>query len=381
MSTRFLHEPRLYVLAALLAATVPLTSCGKPQESASPEGTAAPVAQVELEPRFMKPEHVKGLYLTAWSAGSKRKLDKVLPFLKRNGLNAVVVDIRDAGKVYVKTGIEMADKSGATAVAIRHPDKLMDRLQKEGVYPIARIACFRDSFVPVKRPDRAIVTPTGALWKDRSGYPWLDPYNKKNWEYLGDIVDFALELGFPEIQLDYVRFPSEGKTSTAVFPSKKNYPDAKATPTEVVAAFANYIGERVKKKKAAFSADVFGIVSSGKSDQGIGQELETIAAPFDLLCPMVYPSHFAKGEYGIGDPNSAPYHIVQKSLKDYAKRLPNKPIRPWLQDFSLGVKYGAKEVKAQVKAAKDAGFQEFLLWNAGNNYSEGIAAIPPKKGK
>lgn len=357
--------------ASLWIAALALSAVGCRSSEPAPKPVAkVPEKVAEPEPpkpMFTKPEHVRGIYLTAWSAGSTRKMDKVFAMLERTELNSVVIDVRDAGHNYWKMGIPLSDESGATTVAIIKPDALMARLKEKGVYPIARIACFRDNFVPKKRPELAVKLASGGVWKDRAGYTWLDPYNKKNWEYIGQIVDFALDKGFPEIQLDYVRFPSEGKASTQVFPAKAAYPDKAAKPEDVVAAFANYIGERVRKRGAVFSADIFGIISIGKVDQGIGQELEKIAAPFDLMCPMVYPSHFAKGEYGVKDPSNSPYAIVAKSLGDYKRRLPNKPIRPWLQDF-FG--YGVSQIQGQIKAAKELGYEEYLLWNAQNRYVE-----------
>jgi hypothetical protein len=334
---------------------------------------AAPARQqepVDTRIKVEKPNHVRGIYLTAWSAGSRRKMDSVLAMLDRTELNSVVIDIRDAGMVYWKTGVSLADESGATRIAITNPKALMERLEKRGVYPIARIACFRDGFVPKKHPELAVQTVNGTLWKDASGHMWLDPFNKKNWEYLAKIVDFALDMGFPEIQLDYVRFPSEGMKVQRVFPAKKAYFRAGASRQDVIADFANYIGKRVRARGAVFSADIFGIVSSAKTDQGIGQALEQVAEPFDLICPMVYPSHYAKGEYRIKDPNSSPHAIVLKSLRDFSKRLPNKPIRPWLQDFSLGIAYGKEQVQAQIRACKELGYEEYLLWNARNVYTE-----------
>lgn len=325
--------------------------------------------------RYPKPDQVKGIYLTAWSAGGTKKLESMIQLVERTELNAIVIDIRDAGHVYIKTGIPVAVQSQAETVAMIKPEAIMTKLADRKIYPIARIACFRDNFVPKKFPERAVNRVGGGVWKDRGGYSWLDPYNVKNWEYIGAIVDKALDLGFPEIQLDYVRFPSEGKAGDQTFPAKKYWTDNAKAPKDVIAKFANYIRDRVKKRNAILSADIFGIISSAKSDQGIGQELEDIAAPFDLVCPMVYPSHYAKGEYGIADPNRSPYAIVLKSLKDYAARIPNKPLRPWLQDFSLGVTYGPDEVRAQIKAARTIGYNEYLLWNAKNVYSE--AALKP----
>ena len=337
----------------------------------------------ETKPIIAKPEHVRGIYLTAWGAGSNRKLTKMLALLDRTELNSLVIDVRDDGEIYWKTGIALATESGATHVAVLKPQAVMERLRKHTVYPIARIACFRDAFVPRKHPELAVQNPKGGLWKDRSGHTWLDPYNKKNWQYLAQVVDFALDMGFPEIQLDYVRFPSEGTGMPQVFPAKKSFSTAKTKYTDVIAEFANFIRERVKAKGAILSADIFGIVSSSPSDQGIGQSLEEVAKPFDLISPMVYPSHFHKGEYGIANPDASPRAIILKSLRDFSKRLPNKAIRPWLQDFSLYAVYGKQQVQAQIRACKEMGYEEYLLWNPRNNYTEAAvtdnANLIPKK--
>lgn len=368
---------RFYAHAALVALLFS-AGCGSSKPAAAISRSEADIVsekEAHVPPakpaRFPKPEKVKGIYLTAWGAGSRRKMDNVLAMLERTELNALVIDVRDSGQNYWKNEIETSVRVKANNIAVVNPSRVMERLEKEGVYPIARIACFRDNYVPAAMPNRAVRhAATGQVWKDRAGNSWLDPYNRKNWEYIGQIVDYALDQGFPEIQLDYVRFPSEGKSSTMAFPAAKSFDKKDVTPTEVVAEFAHYIREKVHARGAILSADIFGIVSIGAGDQGIGQALETVAEPFDLICPMVYPSHFAKGEYGIKDPNSSPYAIVLKSLQDYRKRLPEKAVRPWLQDFSLGVKYGKKEVQSQIKAARECGYEEYLLWNPQNRYTE-----------
>lgn len=350
----------------------------EPIDPLSSKALIPPKKLIELELlKIDKPSPVRGIYLTAWSAGSKKKRAQVEELVANTTLNTVVIDLRDTGEMYAKMGIKLADESKATELAIRDPKAVVQEFIKKGIYPVARIACFRDNFVPKKHPERGVQLKGGKIWRDRSGHSWLDPYNKANWEYVGQVVDFALDCGFPEVQLDYVRFPSEGKSATQVFPSKGAYGDPKAKPEDVIAAFAEAMRAKAKARGATISADIFGIISSTKGDEGIGQSLEKVAAPFDLVSPMVYPSHFAKGEYGIKDPNASPYAIVLKSLKDYKKRIPNKPLRPWLQDFSLGRKYGEAEVKAQIKAVQDAGYSDFLLWNAGNRYT-GSALKKPK---
>lgn len=342
----------------------------KPVKTSAKTEKTPPVAPAV--PKFERPKIVRGIYLTAWSAGSKKKLTKMIALLDRTELNSMVIDVRDDGEMYFPTKIPLADQTvGKKFIAVTNPKALMLTLSKHNVWPIARIACNRDHYLPLKDPSRAVQMANGKPWRDHSGHMWLDPYDKRNWQYIADTVDYAMDIGFPEIQLDYVRFPSEGKSSTQVFPNKKKYDDPKAHPDDVIEAFAKWIGERVRKRGCAYSADVFGIISSGTIDQGIGQTLEKVALPFDTLSPMVYPSHFAKGEYKIPDPNRAPYAIIMKSLGDYKRRLPKMPIRPWLQDFSLGYPYGAKEVRAQIKASEELGYPEFLLWNAANRYTEG----------
>jgi len=326
---------------------------------------------------FQKPPTVKGIYVTAWCAGSSKSRDRLIGLVDRTELNAMVIDVRDSGQMFFKTGIPLAKEVDAESVAVPRPAALFQSLVKHKIWPIARIACFRDNYVPKKHSELAVQLPDGKVWKDRSGNSWLDPYNKRNWDYIARTVDFALDIGFPEIQLDYVRFPSEGKSSSQVFPGKAGYEDKQAKPEDVVAAFAHFIGDKVRARHATYSADIFGIISSSKSDQGIGQELEKIAEPFDLISPMVYPSHFHKGEYGIADPNRSPYAIIVKSLGDCKKRLPNKIVRPWLQDFSLGYPYGVKEVQAQIKAAHDVGYDDYLLWNARSRFTE--AALGKEK--
>jgi hypothetical protein len=342
-------------------------------ETKPPEKVAEKPAE-PAGPTFTEPKEVKGIYVTAWSAGSKKKLDTLIGLLDRTELNAMVIDIRDDGQMYFEDGIELADKAKAHQKAVTKPKELLELLAKHKIWPIARIACFRDSYVPKVAPELAVQTENGKVWADKSKHTWLDPYNKKNWEYVAATVDYALKLGFPEIQLDYVRFPSEGGKLAQVFPAAKTWGAKPPEKFELIPQFAAFIRERVKKSKAVFSADLFGIISSGTKDQGIGQRLTDLGESFDVICPMVYPSHFAKGEYNVKDPNRSPYEIISKSLADYKKKIPKTRLRPWLQDFSLGVKYGPEEVKAQIKASRELGYNEFLLWNAGSKFTEAAMA-------
>ena len=376
MSKKFptLHSAYIGYLTTLLC----VAGCGSKTATEKPVVPEKPAVKKEAPKLFMEPKEVKGIYVTAWSAASTRKMEKLLGLIDRTEINSMVIDVRDDGQMYWNTGIELSAKAGANMKAISKPKELMELLAKKKIWPIARIACFRDAYVPKKFKELAVQTPEGGLWMDHSKHTWLDPYNKRNWEYIAATVDFALKVGFPEIQLDYVRFPSEGKKDNQVFPAKKDWKGVGDDKNEIIPAFAKFIGQRVHKANAVYSADLFGIISSGTADQGIGQKLEKLGESFDVICPMIYPSHFAKGEYNIADPNRSPREIILKSLADYKKKIPKTRIRPWLQDFSLGVPYGAKEVQAQIKACRELGYNEFLLWNAGSKFTEAALGTKPK---
>ena len=364
----------VWTSAAVLATTAAVIVGCQAQKPAGETATLAPTIGAKQPapppPRFPKPEHVRGIYMTAWVAGATKKRGELLQMIKDTELNAVVIDVRDDGDNYWETGIELSKQAKATNLAVPKPDDLMQLLDDNDVYPIARIACFVDSRVPKHDASLAVQDGSGKAWVERNGRLWLDPYNKKNWEYLWEVVDFAVKQGFPKIQLDYVRFPGGGKKSSMVFPAKKDWPEG-TTESQVIQGFAQFVRDRLPKD-VVLSADIFGIVSSNTTkDQGIGQDMDFFPQPFDLLCPMVYPSHYARGEYGIANPAAAPYEIVKVSVGDFAKALHGKPLRPWLQDFDLGGEYGREEVRAQIKALKELGIQEYLLWNARNVYTPG----------
>jgi hypothetical protein len=230
-----------------------------------------------------------------------------------------------------------------------------------------------------KRPDLAVQRTDGSPWRDRSGHYWLDPYNKKNWDYNVDVAIDAAKRGFGEIQWDYVRFPSEGARAGRIYPAKEK--DDLRSEARVIAEFLQYSREKLKPYNVKVSADVFGLTVSAKpeSDMGIGQKIDLMLPHLDVVCPMIYPSHYARGEYGIAHPNASPYRTVSLALRDTVERVKgtDTKIRPWLQDFSLGVRYGVPEVRAQIKAGRDRGVTEYLLWNAANRYTVS-ALIPPK---
>jgi hypothetical protein len=359
----------------ILSGGLALAGCHHAPAGSTASSVVAP-RQHAAAPREPAPEQavlpaggVRGIYLTGWTAGSKNHLNSLVAMIGRTNLNAMVIDVKDDGEVSYDMDVPLVKECHASR-SMFNVDKLMALLKEHNIFPIARITCMRDTVVPKKHPDMAVHAPDGSVWHDRSRHTWLNPYNKKVWDYNVDVALNAIKHGFKEIQFDYVRFPSEGKVGSCVYPGKP----PGSLREDQIAAFMKYARDKIKAQGAFFSADVFGLTSLVTNDEGIGQKFVKVIQNVDYLCPMVYPSHYAYGEYGLKDPNKEPYKIITLSVGDAKKRMkavPTCKLRPWIQDFSLrGVHYGPEQVKAEIKALNDLGINEYLLWNAGNRYNE-----------
>jgi hypothetical protein len=313
---------------------------------------------------------VKGVYMTSYAAGSKSYVTSLLSLVDQTEINAIVIDVKDAtGYVSYSTDVPLAKQLGLIDKRIPDIDALIATLRQHNITPIARIVCFNDPLLAKKMPSLAVKSKsTGANWKDNKGSMYTNPYNRQVWEYLTELGEDAARHGFREIQFDYVRFPSDGKISDTL------YPGADSSKEDAIAGFLGYARERLEKLGVWVSADVFGLTVHVNDDMGIGQKVEKVAANVDIVCPMVYPSHYYAGSYGIAKPNAAPYDIVSYAMQDAKKRLPGTGalVRPWLQDFTLGSPaYGVTQVKDEIKAVEDQGFNEWILWNAGVKYTAG----------
>jgi len=336
------------------------------------------LSQPYLMPQaYNPPVNVKGIYLTGWKAGLSGEFEKLVKLVDDTELNSMVIDVKDnTGKLTYKSSVPMAEQIGADSNRIRDIDGLLKTLREHNIYAIGRIVVFEDPVLSKARPDLNIKNKSGGNWVTRKGQGWVDPYNTKVWDYVVSIAEEAAKKGFNEIQFDYVRFPSDGSLSNIVYPAY----DGKDR-VETISAFLSYAKKRLEPYGVYVSADIFGLVTTAQDDMKIGQYLEDVVKTVDYISPMVYPSHYALGSYGIANPNAAPYETVYHSLSDAVKRL-NKvdgfkaEIRPWLQDFTLGSPpYGAKEVRAQIRATYDAGLSEWILWDPANTYT--VAALDP----
>jgi hypothetical protein len=330
--------------------------------------------------RVPRPDAIRALYVNAWAAGSRTRMAELIRVARETEINAFVIDIKESDTylAYASTEIELAQEIGADQrPASRWLPELVETLQEEGIYPIARIVVFKDRMLAEKRPDLAIQHVDGGVWKDQHGKPWVDPYNRIVWDYNIDIAGEALEMGFSEVQWDYVRFPDvvASLQRTMAFPNSDG-----VSREDNIRAFIEYSRERLREYRVPITADVFGLATHVEGGVGIGQQWEKLIEVADALLPMVYPSHYYTGMYGFRHPNAHPYEIVRISMQEAVERTeyvrnqgsPVGEVIPWLQAFSASwldnIQYGPEHVRNQIEATYAAGLKSWVLWNPGSRY-------------
>ena len=367
---------------AVAATPVPPPPMTGPEANVSPDHVARtdagaavlPLSFPEAVPTFPRPQAVRGIYLNAWAAGSSVRTSRLMALAERTEVNSFVIDLKDAsGHVSHPTSIALAREIGADQqIRIRDLPALLRRLEAAGIYPIARIVISKDPLLTEHRPDWAVQDVEGGVWKDEKGVSWANMFEERVWEYNVALAVEAAQLGFPEIQWDYVRFP-DGADSVMV---RAEYPGAEGrNRPAAVREFLEYAGRKLQPYGVEMTADVFGVTTAARIDLGIGQLWETFIDRVDVALPMVYPSHYGAGSYGFESPNHYPYEVVRAALTDARNRSDSVPgagrTRPWLQDFTLGSpRYGGPEVRAQIQATYDAGIRDWILWNPSARYSE-----------
>lgn len=312
---------------------------------------------------------IHGIHLTASAAASKKYREKLDKMFAETMINAVVVDIKEEeGQVYVP-GVKAAERCKAYERAIPDLETWLADLKKRGIYTVARIVVFKDNKMPRYNKSMGVHNAQGELWFDRHKITWLDPFNQDAWKYDILVALQAAKLGFDEIQFDYIRFPTDGDLAFMRFSKPRSH------APEALAGFLREAAQVLHPLGVKISIDVFGLTTSVDSGMGIGQHMGSMAAQVDYVCPMTYPSHYAKGEYGIPNPNDEPYRTLHFAMRDALKTLGPEnahKLRPYLQDFSLkgrGIRYRAKEVRAQMQAAADLGVPSWTLWNANCHYT------------
>lgn len=338
---------------------------------------------------------VKGIYVTSNSTQGK-KMDELVKFIKDSNLNTMVIDVKDdTGNITMKlnTGNKQVDKN---TLDIVDGKKLLKKLHDNNIYPIARIVTFKDTKLANEHPEWTFKNSDGSVWTNDKGDSFVNPFMKEVWKYDIDVAKAAAKAGFQDIQFDYVRFPEgfENQADSLTY-NKGEYKNSQMSSgdqrVDTITKFLEYANKELKPMGVNVSADVFGYSALVENAPGIGQSFPKISKNVDAISSMIYPSHWSNGDFGLQAPDTEPYKTVNRYIQKENSLLDtlgkDKPIsRPWIQDFTasyLGagnyIDYDAKAISEEVQALKDNGVNEFLLWNAGNDYTEGVN-YNPKKG-
>ncbi|MDO4295509.1 MAG: putative glycoside hydrolase [bacterium] len=414
-------------------------------------------AQVKTEEEPQKEREavkVKGIYLTAGTAGTEETMTAMIENIKQTEINAVVIDVKDdRGRITFEMDTPLVQEIGACQVSISDIEDLMRRLKEANIYTIARVVAFRDPYLAEQKPEWSLHDADGSMHRDASGLAWVNPYKEEVWDYLVEVGKAAGEAGFDEVQFDYIRFATDSSMRTVVFDEADTRGRSK---TDVITEFVAYAYEQLADSGVFVSADVFGtIIGSAVDANSVGQIYEDMAEHLDYICPMIYPSHYGEGNFGLDYPDLHPYETILGALRNSERvlraaargeksiteqqeeqaqseesseaeelhmdevqeaslngRRPHvlaaeiqeemeskaqfrqaareetgvedvqelswAKVRPWLQDFTASYlknyrEYGPEEIREQIQAVYDAGYEEWILWNASNRYTwEGL---------
>jgi hypothetical protein len=312
------------------------------------------------------PKKVNALYLPAHSF-SARKINEFIHYAELAGINAAVLHVKDPhGWIRWKSENATAVEIGAVAATGR-VEPVLKRLKAEGFWTIAKLDLFVDHRLVTRHPEMGITdTATGGPWVDKNGLGWANPYHQAVWEYNIDLAQELVVLGFDEIQFDYIRFPSDGNLASIHYPHKPEHLDR----PRCIGMFLESAYARLHPLGVTISVDLFGLVAWKTEDFGIGQVIESIAPHVDVICPMLYPSHFPPGFLGRQTPGDYPLEIMEMSLKRLRKRT-DKSIRPWIQGFW----YSTRKINAQINGLANAQTTDWSVWNPGGNYATTYAAL------
>ena len=327
----------------------------------------APPAEIALTP-FM----VKALYLSSYGLASKKIREAAKEAIKLNNMNALVIDVKgDRGFIPFKVDIPLAEEVGAQkTILFKDIKAVVASLKEQGLYLIARIVVFKDDPLAAARPQWAVKSKGGGVFRDRERLRWIDPFHQEAWDYNIAIAKAAAEAGFDEVQFDYVRFPDNRKVGFAK-PANQN------SRTEAITGFLKAAHQALAPYNVMVAADIFGYVMWNLDDTGIGQKVDAALEAVDVVCPMLYPSGYQFGIPKYKNPVQNTYEIVYLSLKRAQERTGANPLRfrPWIQAFRdyafRGGDFKEERMRIQIKASDKFGASGWMFWNPRNVYPTG----------
>lgn len=349
------------------------------EESPLPETDQEPEEEKEPQkPARKAAPKVKGIYITGPVAGHE-KMEDLIGLVETTELNAVVIDVKnDDGQVTYKMKSPTVEEIGSGVGYVKDMEGLVKRLKEKNIYVIGRVVAFKDPILAEKKPELSLKTKKGKIFRDKAGLAWVNPYEKGVWDYLVEIGSQAAQIGFDEIQFDYIRFSTDSGMKDVDFGQKTE----KKKKEKIITEFAKYAKEKLEPLGVYVSADVYGTIIHNEDDAKIvGQDYKKLAKAMDFICPMVYPSHYNDGVLGVERPEAQPYDIIKAEMEESKRVLEDLEkqkqgaVRVWIQDFSATwikgyTRYTADKIREQIQAVYDAGYEEWILWNARNNYTE-----------
>lgn len=374
------------------------------------------------------PEHVKMIYMTACVAGTPSFRDRLVTLIEDTEINSVMIDIKDySGSIsFPPAGEDWKPAWAQAECGARNMKEFIATLHEKDIFVIGRITVFQDPLYANNNPNLAVQRlDKETVWKDGKGLSFVDVASKPYWDHMVDLVVESYNIGFDELNFDYVRYPSDGNMQDIYFPQsmKGEYGADKQANLEAFFVylhaeisdpenFAAVRHENTGRETAVpwTSADLFGMTTTNYDDLSIGQVQDRAAPYFDFIAPMVYPSHYPNNYLGMGDPNDHPYEVVYHAMKTGVDRMQSsttrmegfkhepilvanasgtpefsglytKPVygpdkfRTWIQDFDYGGDYDAADVRAQIQASYDAGVNSWMIWAPSNIYTK--AALKP----
>lgn len=367
-----------------------------------------------------KPEKLRTVYFSSYGASRQDRLDQLFYLVENTEVNSVVIDVKETnGEVYFKIPTDGFGKIKPEFDKIlRNPKDLIKKLHEKGIYVIGRVVLFKDRNLVKRRPDLAVKkSDKVTVWEDYRGKTWVDSGSREVWEYNLEISKQAYLIGFDEINLDYVRFPSDGPISDIFFPFSQEEinNDVKWGKARIMENFYEFFTKSLKKEfpEIQISASIFGQAAISHNDVSIGQVLASTLLYFDTVSPMAYPSHFNKdfGNFPDG-PDNHPFEVIDKTLISANKKIDNmnekivlaqknnekveirdgfysnlskeevlnlekidyKKVRLWLQAFTCtwcnnSISYNKEEIWKQEDAIYKNSGDSWMLWNASSRYS------------
>lgn len=359
------------------------------QEEAETKEDQKKTSKVEIEVTTERPKSrrtpvkVKGVYISAYVAGTKDMMDEIIRHIDETEINAVVIDVKDDnGRITFSMDSPLVNEIGAVQKFIPDIKGLVKTLKEHNIYTIARVVAFRDPYLPEKKPELALKLADGSIYRDSKGLAWVNPYKQEIWDYLVEVGIGAHEVGFDEVQFDYIRFSTEKGVGSVVYDEA----DVKGrSRTDIITEFVDYAHTKLEAEGIFVAADVFGtIIESGVDSDSVGQSYGDMANHLDYICPMIYPSHYGSGNFGIAHPDMEPYNTILAALKGSREVLDSHRqedgtqviVRPWLQDFTASylthhIEYKDAQIREQIQAVYDAGYDEWMLWSASCRYHWG----------